>query len=93
MSMTNYELVFFYEMDINEIEQQTKSTIFFFERKVPDSKPYFKVIRLSAIKEIQRRHFLTQKTALEIFLITNKSLLLNFPDTELRDQFAKKILR
>ena len=83
--MTNYELVFFHEMDTNDLEQQQKSTIFFFEKKVPDSKPYLKVIRLSAIKEIQRRHFLTQKTGLEIFLITNKSLLLNFPDTELRD--------
>jgi len=36
---------------------------------------------------------LTQKTALEIFLIDNKNVLLNFPDSEMRDQFAKKILR
>ena len=72
---------------------QQKSTIFFFEQKAPDTKAYQKVISLSSIKEIQRRHFLTQKTALEIFLINNKQLLLNFPDSDMRDQFAKKILR
>jgi len=92
MCMTNYELIFFYDMDTSEGEQQ-KSTIFFFEQKMTDTKGYQKVISLSFIKEIQRRHFLTQKTALEIFLINNKSILLNFPDCDMRDQFAKKILR
>lgn len=83
--MTNYELIFFYEMDIAEEGEQPKSTIFFFELKIPETKAYQKVISLSSIKEIQRRYFLTQKTALEIFLINNKNLLLNFPDSEMRD--------
>ena len=91
--MTNYELVFIYEMEASDQDLQQKSNIFFFKQRVPETKSYLKVISLSSIKEIQRRHFLTQKTALEIFLINNKQMLLNFPDTDLRDQFAKKILR
>ena len=92
--MTNYELIFFYDMDTSsEGEPAKASTIFFFERRVAETRTYLKVISLSSIREIQRRLFLTQKTALEVFLTTNKSLLLNFPDTETRDQFAKKILR
>lgn len=51
MCMTNYELIFFYEMDTSEGEQQ-KSTIFFFEQKITDTKGYQKVISLSFIKEI-----------------------------------------
>ena len=51
MCMTNYELIFFYEMNINEEETQ-KSNIFFFELKIPETKSYQKVISLSQIKEI-----------------------------------------
>lgn len=73
MCMTNYELIFFYDMDTAESsESQAKSTIFFFEKKVAETRTYNKVISLSSIKEIQRRYFLTQKTALEVFLIYNK---------------------
>lgn len=46
MCMTNYELIFFYEMDINE-EEAAKSNIFFFELKIPETKSYLKVISLS----------------------------------------------
>ena len=51
MCMTNYELIFFYEIDIGEDEHQ-KSNIFFFELKNPETKSYQKVISLSQIKEI-----------------------------------------
>ena len=37
MCMTNYELIFFYEMDIADEEQQ-KSNIFFFQLKIPETK-------------------------------------------------------
>lgn len=73
MCMTNYELIFFYDMDTTDAsENHPTSTIFFFDKKVADTRTYNKVISLSSIKEIQRRYFLTQKTALEVFLITNK---------------------
>ena len=40
MCMTNYELIFFYEMDIAEEGEHPKSTIFFFELKIPETKAY-----------------------------------------------------
>lgn len=43
--------------------------------------------------EVQRRRFLGKKTALEIFMMDNTSLLFNFTTAEDRDQFAKKVLR
>ena len=91
--MTNYELIFFYNLDDEDINDQHKSTIFFFSWKLPDTKSFQKIIDLSDIKEIQRRRFLAQKTALELFMMNNKQILLNFPDVEIRNDFAKKILR
>ena len=96
--ITNYEIVFFYELNVTDSMpgdalDKTKNTIFFFDWKLHDTSSYFKVVTLSSIKEIQRRLFLTQRTALELFLLDNKSILLNFDDVDSRDQFAKKILR
>ena len=93
--MTNYELIFFYHMEDEDTKEQEKklSTIFFFQWKLSETKPYQKVIDLSDIKEIQRRRFLAQKTALELFMMDNKQILLNFPDSDVRNDFAKKILR
>jgi hypothetical protein len=45
------------------------------------------------LREIQRRRWLGRKSALEIFLMNGKSLLLNFINTDDREQFAKKIIR
>jgi len=89
--MTNYELVFFYDLPANK--QAAVSPIFFFNWEMPYDKSFTKKIELASIKEIQRRRFLGMKTALELFLMNNKQVLLNFPTMELRNDFAKKILR
>lgn len=97
--MTNYEIVFFYDLQssgcADESEEQAQSTdnIFFFNCKMKDHQMLFKTIDLSEIKEIQRRRFLGQKTAIEIFLTNNKQVLLNFENMDLRNEFAKKVLR
>lgn len=92
--MTNYELLFIYELNtLEEPDSRPKSTIFFFEWELPEHKSFYKTINLSAIREIQKRLFLTHKTALELFFINNMKLLLNFPDHETREYFARKIVR
>ena len=45
------------------------------------------------MRELQRRRFLTKKTAAEMFLIDNRSVLLNFPTPDDRNAFTKKIVR
>lgn len=88
--MTNYELVFVYDL----IQQTTKDkNIFFFQWSLDNRNSLYKVYNLSDLKEIQKRRFLGQSKALEIYLMTGKSIIVNFKDAEARDQFAKKILR
>lgn len=53
----------------------------------------YKIISLPDIKELQRRRWLGRKTALEVFLVSGKSVMLNFTSSEERDTFAKKIIR
>jgi hypothetical protein len=50
-------------------------------------------VPLPDVKEIQRRRWLGRRTACEIFLMSGKSIMLNFSNAEDRDGFAKKILR
>ena len=89
--MTNYELIFFSDMDLED--PSTKTTIHFFNKFLSADKPYSKEIPLCYIKELQKRRFIGQKTALEIFLLDNFSILLKFASVEIRDEVAKKILR
>lgn len=49
-------------------------------RRIESDSSLFKEWPLEHIKEIQRRRFVNQKAALEIFLITGKSIFINFPD-------------
>ena len=53
----------------------------------------YKIISLPDIKELQRRRWLGRKTALEVFLMNGKSVMLNFLNSDDRDTFAKKIIR
>ena len=67
--------------------------IFFFKYTKRDDQLRYKIISLPDIKELQRRRWLGQKTALEVFLVSGKSVMLNFISSEDRDTFAKKIIR
>jgi hypothetical protein len=89
--MTNYELIFF--QDFYTEQEKQKMTIHFFNSELADDKPYTKEFPLCAIKELQKRRFIGQRTALEVFLIDGRSLLLKFENQEIRDELAKKILR
>ena len=58
--MTNYELLFIYQMnDLEDPDTRPKSTIFFFEWEIPEHKSFYKTINLSSIREIQKRLFLS----------------------------------
>lgn len=59
----------------------------------PGDKPFTKTWPLSYVRELQRRRFLTKKTAAEMFLIDNRSVLFNFATVEDRNTFTKKIVR
>jgi len=48
---------------------------------------------LSDIREIQKRRFLGQNKALELFLMDNRTVMFDFKDIEMRDKLAKKLLR
>jgi hypothetical protein len=45
----------------------------------------YKIIPLNNVKEIQRRRFLGKKTALEVFMMDNSTMMLNFLQVEDRD--------
>jgi hypothetical protein len=77
--MTNFELLFVYDL----VPDEAQSTIFFFQWK-PKNK-LIKTVSLSAVREIQKRRFLGQNKALELFLMNNKTLLVDFKDAEQRD--------
>ena len=53
----------------------------------------YKIIPLPDIKELMRRRWIGRKTALEVFLMSGKSILLNFKNSDERDIFAKKVIR
>lgn len=57
--------------------------------KLAEDKRIFKEWPLDHITEIQKRRYVTQKTALEIFLIEGNSLLFNFPDGDFEDVSQK----
>ncbi len=88
--MTNFEIVLIYDL-LGDLGAQ--NNIFFFESDLKPDQPLHKKISLSDISELHRRRFLGQNKALELFLMSGKNVLLNFPDVESRDQLAKKILR
>lgn len=89
MLMTNYELVLFYDL----VAKEEQGNIFFFNWQVPEDSLLHKSINLSHIKEIQKRRFVGKKTALELFLTTNEQFMINLPDGEVRNEFAKKLIR
>jgi hypothetical protein len=91
--MTNYELIFFHEYQTSEIQQQAKNTIHFFTRQLAPDQPFTKEVPLCNIKELQKRRFIGQRTALEVYLLDGTSWLIKFDSQELRDELAKKILR
>jgi hypothetical protein len=88
--MTNYELIFFQDAGH---ESQTPSNIHFFNSSLPDDRPFCREVALCSIKELQKRRFIGQRTALEIFLLDGRSLLFKFETQEVRDELAKRILR
>ena len=73
--MTNYELVFIYDL-----VQDSQAQIFFFE--FANSGEMHKLVELSDVREIQKRRFLGQNTALELMLMSHTSLLVDFKDIE-----------
>jgi hypothetical protein len=87
--MTNYEIIFIHDL----VSEDSQGNIFFFKSQLNSNHPLYKKINLSDIQEIQKRRFLGQNKALEVFLMSGKNVLLNFADAENRDQLAKKILR
>ena len=89
--MTNYEIFFVY--DLSAEESKTDSNIFFFNWKMDQTKPLTKRILLSDVKEIQKRRFLGQNKALELFFMDNRTIMFDFENVELRDKLAKKLLR
>jgi Beige/BEACH domain/PH domain associated with Beige/BEACH len=98
VTLTSHEVIFFEEM-YNHVasaannDSQSSDNIFFFKHTLPTDSLYYKILPLSDLRELQRRRWLGRKTALEVFLMNGKALLLNFPTTEDREQFAKKVLR
>lgn len=76
--MTNLELVFVYDIK----PDSTNSTIFFFQWQ---PKKLTKTIKLSDIREIQKRRFLGQNKVLELFLMSNKTILIDFNTADQRD--------
>jgi hypothetical protein len=94
--VTNIELIFVYDLATASPDGQAMADgrdVMLFTWTAPSDKLLHKVIPLSYIKEIQRRRFLGQKNALELFMIDNQSFMLNFENTDLRNEFAKKIIR
>jgi hypothetical protein len=91
LCMTNYELIFFQDFEPEHAQQKT--TIHFFNSTLADDKPFAKEVPLCFIKELQKRRFIGQRNALEVFLIDGRSMLLKFENQEIRDELAKKILR
>jgi len=74
--VTNIELIFVF--DLGQPKLLDESNVMMFPWSIPDDRLLYKVVPLSHIKEIQRRRFLGQKTALEFFMIENQNMLLNF---------------
>jgi hypothetical protein len=97
MIVTNIELIIIYDLakPCNEdgLEADTKDDVMLFQWTAPSDKLLHKAIPLSSIKEIQRRRFLGHKSALELFMIDNQQVLVNFENTDIRNEFAKKIIR
>ena len=76
LCMTNYELIFFQDFPAEQAPH--KNTIHFFDSVLPDDKPFAKEVPLCFIKELQKRRFIGQRTALEVFLVDGRSLLMKF---------------
>ena len=93
ITLTSSEIIFFDELFIPQNEEPEYDSIFFFGYQKNEDDLLYKIIPLVNIKEIQKRRFLGRKSALEVFFMDNKSLLLNFNTVEDRDQFSKKIIR
>lgn len=63
-----------------------------FPFKLGDDRRIFKEWPLEYIKEIQKRRYITRKSALEIFLIDGTTLLFNFPAGDV-EEVAQKLVR
>ena len=94
VSLTTNDIVFFEDLEHgSSLSQDATDNISFFRYRSRHDRPLYKIIDLLELREIQRRRWLGCKTALELYLMSGKSLLLNFSSNDDREQFAKKILR
>ena len=85
MTLTSHDIIFFDDLFIPANLVQERDNIFFFKYQKKADDLLYKIIPLQDLKEIQKRRFLGRKTALELFLMSNKSFLLNFSTSEDRD--------
>jgi hypothetical protein len=93
LTLTSHDILFFDDLFTPANLMQEKDNIFFFKYQKKQDELLYKIIPLNNLKELQRRRFLGRKTGLEIFLMDNKSILLNFNSEEERNLFATKIIR
>jgi Beige/BEACH domain/PH domain associated with Beige/BEACH len=95
VTLTSHSIIFFDDLDITSPKdlENPQDNIFFFKYQKKPTSLLYKIIPLPDIRELQKRRFLGRKTAIEIFLMNGKSLMLNFLNSEDRDTFGKKILR
>lgn len=91
--LTTFDIIFFDDLESHTLGNDSSDNISFFRYRTRPDRQLYKVVGLQELREIQRRRWLGRKTALEIFLMSGKSLLLNFATVDDREQFAKKVLR
>ncbi len=75
LTLTSHDIVFIDELAPGS---EAEDNIFFFQYRKRDDQLRYKVVSLAEVREIQRRRWLGRKTALELFLMSGKSIILNF---------------
>lgn len=85
ITLTSHDILFFDDLFTPANLLQEKDNIFFFKYQKKNDDLLYKIIPLQNLKEIQRRRFLGRKTGLEIFLMDNKSIIMNFSSVEDRE--------
>ena len=76
---------------IGSLEQKQTHRAFL-RFRLPDDRKIHKEWNLESIREVQRRRYLTRKTALEIFMKDGTSLVINFPDAN-HEEVSHRLIR